>query len=248
MRIEKGILWFCLTLYSLFLRGENKEQHNPVLFFENYSKEVGVISADDSPQSYTFTFQNSTADTLWITEVVTSCSCTTAHYSTQKIAPNERGEVTLIFNPHLREGHFFQQAFIYTNRSEKEEAAILEIKGSVTPTKDPYAGFPKAVGVLRLKRDSMFFKFERGQQKRKEVLLGVNASDESICVTAPAYPFLKFATTPQLIIAGEEAEIEVTIDGAAWKETMGDATSLLLPIQGVGKEGVHLKLELLFSE
>ncbi|MGL5957365.1 MAG: DUF1573 domain-containing protein [Phocaeicola sp.] len=248
MKIGKRMLWVFVTLLSSSLQAQKEGDSSPTLLFENYKKEVGVISADDAPQPFLFSFQNQSTDTVWITEVITSCGCTTVQYPRNRFLPREHGELTLLFNPHLRSGNLLQQAFVYTNLSGSEEEAILELSGRVTPTKDPYAGFPKKIGVLRLKRETMVFKFERGATKCVETLLAINAAEEPLVIKAPDYPFLKFSTLPALTLAGEEVEIVVAVDGLKWKESMGNERSLDIPLQGVGDANAKLKIELLFSE
>ena len=248
MKIGKSMLWVYGTLLSASLWAQKEGNRPPMLLFESYTQELGTISADDAPQAVRFPFLNQATDTLWITDVVTSCDCTTAQFATTKLAPQGRGELTLTFNPHLRSGHLFQQAFVYTNLSGSEEEAVLELTGTVTPTKDRYAGFPKQLGVLRTKRDFMRFHFTKGQKRLTEVLLCINGSSDSLQLAVASYPFLSFSTLPALILPNEEAEIEVVIDRVKWREVMGEKSELLLPIQGVGDTDAMLRIEVLFSE
>jgi len=209
----------------------------------------GVISADDKPVQRSFVFQNLSADTIRITRVLTACGCTSAQFSTAKVAPKQKGVIKLSFNPHLRAGKQQQQAFVYTNVSGTvTEAAVLQLVGSVSPTKDPYAGFPAKVGVLRAKRQTLNFRFERGQAKSAETLVCINSSASALTLSAPSYSFLKFSTEPAVIPAGAQVELQLVIDAAKWKQQLGTTTSLTLPLKGMDGSQAQLQLELQFSE
>jgi len=249
MNAFKWVNWLCVALYAPLVWGQQGSVRTSKLHFQNQSMSFGVISADDKPVERSFVFQNLSADTISITRVLTACGCTSAQFSTAKVAPKQKGVVKLRFNPHLRSGKQQQQAFVYTNVSGfSTEAAILQLVGEVTPTTDPYAGYPTKVGVLRTKRNVMTFRFERGQAKCAETLLCINSSAKALTLSAPSYSFLKFSTVPVSIPAHAEAEIELVIDAAKWKQQMGNARSLSLPIKGMVGTEAQLQIEVQFSE
>lgn len=233
---------------SLSLWGQKEVPTRTVLGFNKTAEYAINISADDAPVAFSFPFQNQSNDTVWITDVVTSCSCTTAQFSKAKVAPHAVSEVTLVYNPYLKSGVLFQQAFVYSNLSGQEEEMVLELNGHVTPTANPFAGFPKQLGELRLKRSSMRFYFERGQKKSTEVLLCINAGKSALALAAATYPFLKFSTEPAIIEPGAEADLLVTIDREEWKKALGEQQEFLLHLQGVGDSVNGLKLEIVYAE
>lgn len=248
MRILKSISVLSALLFSVSILGQSKAERHTVLCFDYTQVSAIAISADDAPVSFTFSFRNNSKDTVWITDVLTSCSCTTARFSSDKIAPNQAGKIALTYNPKLKSGDLFQQAFIYTNLSGEEEDVVLELKGRVTPTANPFAGFSKQLGIIRLKQEGMSFRFKKEQKFCTEQLLCINAGEQSLQLSTTSYPFLTFTTEPNLIEIGAEADIIITVDADKWKEMMGDKKELLLPIKGMGSTTDTLKLEVLFSE
>lgn len=61
--------------------------------------DLGTLSAEDGKQMVRLAYTNTGDLPLVITEVRTSCSCTTADYERKKILPSERGTITITMNP-----------------------------------------------------------------------------------------------------------------------------------------------------
>ncbi|MEE0864969.1 MAG: DUF1573 domain-containing protein [Alistipes sp.] len=61
--------------------------------------DLGTISQEDGKQMVRLSYTNTGDLPLVVTEVRTSCSCTTVDYERKKILPTERGTITITMNP-----------------------------------------------------------------------------------------------------------------------------------------------------
>lgn len=94
--------------------------------------DLGDIFIDDAKQMFRLTFSNVGDVPLVITEVRTSCSCTTVQYDRRKVMPEEQGVLNITFDPHKASvGTLYRVLQIYsTSRGGVEyvtlKANILE--------------------------------------------------------------------------------------------------------------------------
>ena len=65
-----------------------------------------------------------------ITRVIASCGCTTPEWPKAPIAPGQKGEIKVTFNPDGRPGPFAKTISVYSNG--KKGSFILNIRGEVT--------------------------------------------------------------------------------------------------------------------
>ncbi|MBO7236331.1 MAG: DUF1573 domain-containing protein [Alistipes sp.] len=61
--------------------------------------DLGDLFMDDGKQIYRLTFRNVGDVPLVITEVRTSCACTTVQHDRRKVMPEEQGVLTITFDP-----------------------------------------------------------------------------------------------------------------------------------------------------
>lgn len=61
--------------------------------------DLGDLFMDDGKQVYRLTFRNVGDVPLVITEVRTSCACTTVQHDRRKVMPEEQGVLTITFDP-----------------------------------------------------------------------------------------------------------------------------------------------------
>lgn len=61
--------------------------------------DLGTISQEDGKQMVRLSYTNTGDLPLVVTEVRTSCSCTTVDYERKKILPTERGTINITMNP-----------------------------------------------------------------------------------------------------------------------------------------------------
>lgn len=61
--------------------------------------DLGTLSQDDEPQVLRLTYTNTGDLPLVVTEVQTSCSCTTVQCDRKKVMPGERGSIAITMEP-----------------------------------------------------------------------------------------------------------------------------------------------------
>jgi len=90
------------------------------------------------PASATFTLTNKGKDPVTITQVSTTCGCTSPKYTKEPIKPGATGEVTLTFNAAVS-GVFYKSATVTLNDGQKYP---LTIKGDVQKVEQPKTTTP----------------------------------------------------------------------------------------------------------
>ena len=85
----------------------------------------------DSKEVFEFNFTNKTGQSVTITNVQTSCGCTTAEKPENQIKKNKRGKITVSYDT-KRVGEFVKTI---TVTSDKAPPVVLTIRGNVLPQK-----------------------------------------------------------------------------------------------------------------
>lgn len=80
------------TLYAQQPKGADIEFASNVI-------DLGTLTQDDEPQVLRVTYTNTGDLPLVVTEVQTSCSCTTVQCDRKKVMPGERGVIVITMNP-----------------------------------------------------------------------------------------------------------------------------------------------------
>ncbi len=189
------------------------------LHFESQRIDTGVIGEDDAPKSYTFRWCNQGKKTLVVTRVETSCGCARAAFSKAPVAPGGHAEITVAYHPKGHPGYFQRRIFVYTQLSDKQPSAVLELTGRVTPSVLPTAAYPYVMGPLRLKQQAVRISGIRVQTERIECL---NAGEQPLTIRAdsrllPAY--LRFECDPEVIEPGKKADLVIRFDPAKAPQT-----------------------------
>lgn len=103
------------------------KKNGDIVVFDKY-----VIERENIPygkdESFVFTFKNKGKAPVVISEVMTSCGCTTASKPTEAIKPGKKGKIVVKYDT-KRTGNFQKEITIKT--SIQTEPIILMIKGNV---------------------------------------------------------------------------------------------------------------------
>lgn len=199
-----------------------------VMRFETRRIDTGTIGEGAPPSSYTFRWHNDGTQPLVITRVQTTCGCTTARYDRQPIAAGATGEVEVIYNPRRHPGSFLRKIFIYTQLSERQPTAILELSGKVTPALLPTDEYPYVRGSLRLKQQEVRIEGTRRQTERIECL---NAGGEPLRIAADTLLLpkgLALVSEPETIAPGQVGDLIVRFDPAQVAGALPERVPLLL--------------------
>ena len=89
--------------------------------------DLGKIKQSGGVVSSTFAVRNDGGKDAQVSEVLTSCSCTTAEIGKKIIKPGETADLKVIFDPNYHfedEGRFFRTATIKYNSDTSAEAKI----------------------------------------------------------------------------------------------------------------------------
>ncbi len=95
--------------------------------------DFGEIKEQKGTVTHTFVFRNNGDASFSITNVRTSCGCTSATSTGKIISPADTAHVTVCFNPTNVEGFFHQRIVVYTDSPARQNS--LFIKGKVKPRK-----------------------------------------------------------------------------------------------------------------
>ncbi len=93
----------------------------------------GTIKEDGGEVSHIFEFTNVSNKPLVITDVRTTCGCTTPQYSKQPIAAGAKSTIEITYDPFYRPGVFSRDIKIYT--SANDDPVVIKISGEATPRK-----------------------------------------------------------------------------------------------------------------
>lgn len=120
--------------------------------FDQTTIDLGFMDSDDEPRKVAFTFVNKGAHAFIVSKVTTSCGCTKPTYTEAPILPNQRGVITITFDPQGMFGDISKAIGVFGNFNDGIKKQ-LRIKVNVSNeharknTPEIYAG---QFGYLRL--------------------------------------------------------------------------------------------------
>lgn len=184
------------------------------LNFSEKKWNFGTIKEEGGDVSHIFQFVNDSQSPIVIVNVRTTCGCTTPKYSRKPIAPNERAEMTVTFDPRFRPGVFSKDITIIT--SQGGDPIVLTITGDVTPRelsveeRYPYViGGGVRIGSLYANMGNV----EHGKPRQTQIeLINTSSKPRSVELRSGS----KYLTLPpkQVIEAGARATVDVTYEVA----------------------------------
>lgn len=186
------------------------------LKFVSQEMDLGMLSEDDAPRSYSFVYRNVSKKPVSLTRVITSCRCTVAEFVKQPLAPGQEARITLKYNPSEQSGKVYSRAFVFTNLSDTHPTVCLALTGTVNPSADEWRDYTYAMGKLRLKYTTVYFSEVAQQHSPSERIECANSGNRPLKLSAlkgtlPAY--MQFRTEPEILQAGEKGEIVITLNG-----------------------------------
>ncbi len=126
------LLAVCVSTFS-FSQEEaskkSKKKEKPAISFKtNVIERNGIAYGAD--ETFTFEFKNNSKTPVIVTNVGTSCGCTTANKPEEPIKPGKTGVIAVKYDT-KRVGNFTKEITVTTNA--QPEPYQLQIKGSVNP-------------------------------------------------------------------------------------------------------------------
>ena len=127
MKLAKHIYIIFITLLcSATTYAQSRES---ALQFSTMSYDLGHIREDGGEVQCIFTATNSGNSDIFVTDVSTSCGCTSTKYTKEAIAPQATFELVVMFNPYNRPGRIDKHLFVST--SDSSQIMKLQLKGYV---------------------------------------------------------------------------------------------------------------------
>lgn len=120
------------------------------LEFNEITHDFGTIKEEAGPAEFIFEFQNISQKPVKITNVRTSCGCTTPSWTRDAVLPGKKGSITAVYNPRNRPGPFHKTLTVSTDGAQK--TIILRVKGQVEPRPRTIEDdFPTVMGGIRVR-------------------------------------------------------------------------------------------------
>lgn len=201
MKIRQTLLCFALT--PLFL-------HAQTISLPSDTINCGQVMYKH-PVKAEFKMKNSGQQPLLISNIRTSCGCTTVSYPTEAIAPGKSFTVSAVYDA-KQMGHFHKEIGIYSNAST--QPLLLTIKGVVVEEISHFDGeFPYTVGdVLADKTDLFFDNVNRGEQPIEKIHILNNSNETIMPQLLHMPPYLKGEVKPSRLAPGRSATILLQVD------------------------------------
>jgi len=214
--------------------------------FSKTSHDFGQVPEAGGEISYTFEFTNTGKAPVIITDVKSSCGCTTPEWTKQPVLPGKVGTVKAIFDPKDRPGVFDKEITVSTSA----EQVKLKISGEVLPkTKGVADLYPRVIGALRLKSLNIPFANIYNTATPTDSLPVANIGSENLTLTFGNVPaHVTLIARPQVLKPNEKGVIVCTYN-ASKKNDWGyvtDKVSLLL--NGSAMKGNELTISASIDE
>ncbi len=196
---------FCLCMQAYLMA-------QPVAQFNTTTQNLGAI-AWRKPVNITYRVKNTGDKPLVISNVTTSCGCTTAMWSEHAIAPSGEGFVTAIFDA-ASIGKFYKEVSVYCNASTLP--LYLSFEGEVVAPgveKEAPRAMPYNIGMIGLNKEEITFdSIHRGTRPTMEIEVVNNSTTEYTPVLMHLPPYLKARAVPETLSRGKAGKIFLTLD------------------------------------
>lgn len=172
-----------------------------------------LMSEDDVPGTFVYGFENVSDGIVRIKRIATTCSCVTAVCSSMQIAPGERAEITVRYDPKGHPGKFERRIFVYTQEGNAP-VVILNLAVEVENGADLSGIWKIPMGTIRLRRKEV--SFVKGT-KGVETLRFINVSGKPLkseCDRMLLPACMEVSFEPETVQNGEEGTIVIEYDPA----------------------------------
>lgn len=226
------------------------QQKDPVMNFTKTKIDFGDLKQENGPASRVFEFTNTGGKPVIISNVTSSCGCTTPTWSKQPIPPGKKGFVEAVYDPRNRPGNFSKTITVYSNSANSP--VQLNVVGNVVEKQNPIAeSYPQQIGDLKL--DNIYLNFGNiYNDETKTLTLNVyNPTSSVMSLTidktyTPAY--LNITVSPEQIGANQKGKITVTYDASKvndWDYIVG---YVYLNINGVRVSDKRIQISAIINE
>ncbi|MDR0414737.1 MAG: DUF1573 domain-containing protein [Prevotellaceae bacterium] len=214
--------------------------------FTKTAHDFGQIPEAGGEATYLFEFTNVGKAPVIITNVESSCGCTTPEWSREPVLPGKTGFVKAIFDPKDRPGIFDKEITVSATAGQQVK---LKISGEVIPKAKGIADlYPRVVGTLRLKSLNIPFANIYSAATVVDSLPVVNTGSAAVSIAFENVPpHLTLSVRPQTLNPGEKGSITCTYN-AAKKSDWGYVTDKVSFTLGGGKSRGELSISATIDE
>ena len=117
----------CFMLLATSFVVQADEPKGAEIEFPTKIVDLGTLSRDDDKQIVRLSFTNTGDVPLVVTEVRTTCSCTTIQHDRKKVMPTERGMLTITMDPSKAPvGSFYRVLQVYSTATNGVQHITLK--------------------------------------------------------------------------------------------------------------------------
>ena len=199
-----------LFLLSILFAVNMMVSAQPKISFDKPNQELGYLLWRN-PVTITYNFTNTGSKPLVISNVTTSCGCTTADWTKAPIAAGAKGTVTAVFDAEAI-GRFYKEVGVYCNASS--EPIYLEFNGEVTADARNYSfTHPYGFDAIRLNKEEIEFNdVNKGEKPQFEILVANTSTKNYVPVLMHLPPYLSAKAYPEILPRQKSGKIIVTLD------------------------------------
>lgn len=198
------------------LQGQTPDESKPGIYYREREHNFGELQENIHFATHRFEFVNRTPKPVVVNRVESSCGCTAPSWSSEPVAPGEKGYIEARYETTNRLGKFDKTLTVYTN-SPHTPISYLAIKGDVLRPVEPKSSYvPPSVG--RLDFDKYQISFEPlldNQTAMKEIKVNnQSAYSSQLFLVAPEnIPKYAKIVYPKSLEPNEIGRIQIAIDG-----------------------------------
>ena len=176
---------------------------------KNSVVELGTIKQDEQ-RTVNFILKNTSATTVAITELRSTCSCLKVVTKPKALRPNEELEVVAVFNPAGRSGKVKLDIFVYTSLDAKSPTERLTVTGTMAQS-SKFAHLPYSAGELKLSRQSVTIDNTRVGATRTERIVVANTGTKELRITSQStVEGLSLRVEPTVLNPNQEGDIVIS--------------------------------------
>ena len=117
----------CFMLLASTFTAWGEEPKGAIIEFSTKVVDLGVLTREDDKQIVRLSFTNGGDVPLVVTEVRTTCSCTTIQHDRKKVLPSERGVLTITMDPSKAPvGSFYRVLQVYSTATNGVQHITLK--------------------------------------------------------------------------------------------------------------------------
>ena len=123
----KRVFLLCYALLASWIVVCADSPKGAVIEFSTKVVDLGTLSRDDDKQIVRLSFTNTGDVPLVVTEVRTTCSCTTVQHDRRKVLPTERGVLNITMDPSKAPvGDFYRVLNVYSTATNGVQHITLK--------------------------------------------------------------------------------------------------------------------------